>query len=125
MHVSMHTCPVACRQTIVTPSAYSKHLSVTSQRNLLQGRYRSRASVSRLQVARQPHKRAASIEASSGNGAQLVPAKRAVVSEKEGPSTDFKVIWSRLWKVDNRLLTFHAATSDFLTALLTSFLVYS
>ena len=103
MHVSMHTCPVACRQTTVAPSAYSNQLSVTSRRDLLQGRYRFRSSVSRLQVARQPHKRATFIEASSGNGAQLVPAKRVVVSEKEGPSTDFKVIWSRLWKVDSWL----------------------
>lgn len=36
---------------------------------------------------------------SSDNGAQLVPAQRAAVSDKEGPSEDFKVIWGRLWKV--------------------------
>lgn len=35
----------------------------------------------------------------SDNGAQLVPAQRAAVTEKEGPSEDFKVIWGRLWKV--------------------------
>ncbi|KAL3130496.1 hypothetical protein ABBQ38_008313 [Trebouxia sp. C0009 RCD-2024] len=99
MHVSMHRCPVACRQTTIAPTPYSKHLSVNTQRDLLQGRHCFRSSVPRLQVAKQPHKRAALIVASSGNGAQLVPAKRGVVSEKEGPSTDFKVIWSRLWKL--------------------------
>lgn len=35
----------------------------------------------------------------SDKGAQLVPTQRAAVAEKEGPSTDFKVIWGRLWKV--------------------------
>lgn len=109
MHVPTRTCPVACRQTVVAPGAHSEHLIFTSQFSVLQGRCHFRSSVPR-QTTRKPYRRATLIKASSGNGAQLVPAKRAVVSEKEGPSTDFKVIWGRLWKVGSCACV--AATSD-------------
>ena len=94
---------IACRQAVVAPSACSKQLLSTVQNNRLNRRCVLRSSIPRLQNARKLDGRARSclVKASSDSGTQLVPAKRAVVSEKEGPSTDFKVIWGRLSKVRN------------------------
>ena len=100
MHVT------ACRHVVVAPSACSKRLVVTVQNATLNRPCLFRSSVPRLQRAKKLERRACFVKAGSDNGAQLVQAKRAVVSEKEGPSTDFKVIWSRLWKVASRLLCF-------------------
>lgn len=89
----------ACRQAVGAPSACSKHVVFTVQNVRLNRRSVLRSSTPRLQNARKPDGRACLVKASSDSGAQLVPAKRAAVSEKEGPSTDFKVILGRLWKV--------------------------
>ena len=94
----------ACRHALVAPRTCSKHLVVNIQDTRLNRPFLLRSSVPRLQIARKPGRRACLVKAGSDKGAQLVPAKRAVVSEKEGPSTDFKVIWSRLWKVASWLL---------------------
>ena len=100
----------ACRHAVAAPSACSKRLVVTVQNTRLNRPCLSRSSVPRLQRARKLERRACLVKAGSDNGAQLVQAKRAVVSEKEGPSTDFKVIWSRLWKVDKLAALIQALT---------------
>lgn len=97
----MHTCPVARRTSFVAYSTLSTRFEATPVNQSLYRSYNFRASVPQFQQARKPDRRACVIQtkAASGNGAQPVPAKRAAVSDKEGPSTDFAVIWSRLWKV--------------------------
>ena len=97
----MHACPVARRQSVTACSTVNKRLKGISVNQSLYRSFAFRASVPRVQKARKPDRRACMIQTKSapGNGAQLAPAKRAAVSDKEGPSTDFKVIWSRLWKV--------------------------
>ena len=99
MHVT-----AACRHAVVASNTCSKHLVVSIKDTRFNRPCLSRSSVPRLQKARKPGGRASSVRAGSDNGAQLVPAKRGVVSEKEGPSTDLKVVWSRLWKVASWLL---------------------
>lgn len=91
----------ACRQAVVAPSACGKQLLSAVQNNRLNRRCVLLSSTPRLQNARKLDGRACLVKANSDSGTQLVPAKRAVVSEKEGPSTDFKVIWGRLSKVRN------------------------
>ena len=107
----MHTCPVAHRQTVAACNAERKLPGPSRSYQQAFSSCLRDPYVLRLRPASRPDRRACvfQIKAASGNGAQLVPAKKAAVTEKEGPSTDFKVIWSRLWKVQicPKLFTVH------------------
>ena len=61
--------------------------------------FRTRERATQQRQALHGSARVISAKSASSNGSQLVSTKRAAVSEKEGPSNDFGVIWSRLWKV--------------------------
>ncbi len=109
----MHTCPGATQQMPAAAfhAACRGDTSLQSYKLYRKCCFRTKQPV--VQRTRTSRGSACVIYAktASTNGAQLVPAKRAAVSEKEGPSTDFKVIWSRLWKVcsnqSQRLLKMH------------------
>ncbi|DBA90594.1 hypothetical protein WJX77_005457 [Trebouxia sp. C0004] len=97
----MRTCRAACQRTASATYRVREHCSSSLSEYKLRRSccFRTRApAVQQRKPLRGP---ACVTYAKIGpsNGAQLVPAKRAAVSEKEGPSTDFRVIWSRLWKL--------------------------
>ena len=97
----MRTCRAACQRTASATCRVRAHCSSSLSEYKLRRSccFRTRAPpVQQRKPLRGP---ACVTYAQSGpsNGAQLVAAKRAAVTEKEGPSTDFRVIWSRLWKV--------------------------
>jgi len=115
----MRTCRAACQRTASATCRVREHRSSSLSENKLRRSccFRTRApAVQQRKPLRGP---ACVTYAKSGpsNSAQLVPAKRAAVSEKEGPSTDFRVIWSRLWKVKSHLRTTSAQPAEMLACM--------